>query len=184
MMTARFAVVDRALLVDPAPVVAPRLLNRGLVVDGCLGRITEVEAYTSDDPASHSRRGPTPRSVTMFGRAGLLYVYLIYGMYHCANVVTGPDGDGQAVLIRAIEPLQGLDVMRHRRQDRRHLADGPGKLCQALAVDRRDDGTDLCSPTSRARLVDLGLEPPTDPPSGTRIGISAGLERPWRWWVG
>lgn len=119
----------------------------------------------------------------MFGRAGLLYVYLIYGMYHCANVVTGPEGDGQAVLIRAIEPLEGIDEMQHRRRHRRDLAGGPGKLCQALALDRSDDGTDLCSPISRVRLVELGLEPPDHPPCGPRIGITAGLDRPWRWWA-
>ena len=181
-MTAAYPVLDRSELAGWAPDVAPLLLNRGLVVDGCVGRIIEVEAYTSDDPASHSRRGPTRRSATMFARPGLLYVYVIYGLYHCANVVTGAEGDGQAVLFRAVDPVAGHAEMRRRRQGRT-IADGPGKLCQAFAIDRTDDGLDLCSTTSRARLVDLGLDPPLQPSCGPRIGISAGLDRAWRWWI-
>lgn len=182
MTAVAYRILDRSMLAGEAPDVAPQLLNRGLVVDGCIGRIVEVEAYTSDDPASHSRHGPTRRSATMFARPGLLYVYLIYGMYHCANVVTGAEGDGQAVLIRAVDPVAGQAVMRRRRQGRA-IADGPGKLCQAFALDRRDDGSDLCSTASRVRLVDLGLDPPRHPSCGSRIGISAGSDRPWRWWI-
>ena len=97
------------------------------------GRIVETEAYLGqEDAASHAFRGPTPRSRVMFGPAGIAYVYLIYGVHHCLNVVTGEEGDGQAVLIRALEPLAGLDVMRQQRgkTDVRDLASGPGKLCR------------------------------------------------------
>ncbi len=106
------------------------------------GRIIETEAYMSDDPASHSFRGPTPRTAVMFGPAGYLYVYRSYGIHWCANVVTGADGDGQAVLIRAVDPVEGADEML-RRRGRLPLADGPGKLCQAFGLDGEDDGADL-----------------------------------------
>jgi DNA-3-methyladenine glycosylase len=172
-------------LTGDAPDVAPRLLNRLLVAGDCAGRIVEVEAYTADDPASHSHRGPTPRNAVMFDRAGLLYVYFTYGMHHCANVVTGPEGDGQAVLLRAVVPVEGLELMRARRRgapDRR-LADGPGKLCQALALDRSANGVDLCDAASPVRLEDDGTPPPDDPVAGPRIGISRAVDRPWRWRV-
>lgn len=173
----------RTTLSADAPSLAPWLLNKGLAVGSCLGRIVEVEAYTSDDPASHSTRGMTRRNATMFGPPGHLYVYLIYGMYHCANVVTGHDGDGQAILVRAIDPLEGHARMRRRRGSGRGIADGPGKLCQALDLDRRHDGLDLCDPRGRVRLVDLGIDPPANPACGPRIGITAGLDRAWRWWT-
>lgn len=177
------ATVERAILAGDAPDLAPWLLNKGLIVGSCWTRIVEVEAYTADDPASHSTRGMTRRNATMFGPPGHLYVYLIYGMYHCANVVTGAVGDGQAVLVRAVDPLVGHDEMRRRRRSGRGLADGPGKLCQALDLDRRHDGADLCDPNGPIRLVDLGIDPPRQPSSGPRIGISAGIDRPWRWWT-
>jgi DNA-3-methyladenine glycosylase len=178
-------VIDRDELAGHAPDVAPRLLSRLLVTADCVGRIVEVEAYTADDPASHSFRGPTPRNEVMFGQAGALYVYFTYGMHHCANVVTGLPGDGQAVLLRAVVPLEGLDVMRVRRGNRseRTLADGPGKLCQAFGIDRGFNGTDLCDPASPVRLEDDGVGPPEEPTSGPRVGIRVATERPWRWRV-
>jgi DNA-3-methyladenine glycosylase len=162
--------------------VAPDLLNKVLVVGGCAGRIVEVEAYRADDPASHSFRGRTPRNATMFGPGGLLYVYLTYGMHHCANVVTGPEHDGQAVLLRAVLPCRGIEAMRARRggRDARTLADGPGKLCQAFGIDRSHDGLDLCT-SSDVHIVDDGTAPPADPRVGGRIGIRQGVEHPWRW---
>jgi DNA-3-methyladenine glycosylase len=172
-------------LAGHAPDVAPRLLNRLLVAGECVGRIVEVEAYTADDPASHSHRGPTARNAAMFGRGGLLYVYFTYGMHHCANVVTGAVGDGQAVLLRAVVPIAGLETMRGRRAgapDRR-LADGPGKLCQAFDLDRAADGIDLCDPASPVRLEDDGTPPPDDAVAGPRVGISRATDRPWRWRV-
>lgn len=179
-------VVDRSVLAGHAPEVAPRLLNLLLDVHGVTVRIVEVEAYTSDDPASHSHRGPSARNATMFGGPGLLYVYLVYGVHHCANVVTGAEGDGQAVLVRAGEPVTGIDRLRARRPgvpDRR-LADGPGKLCQALGIDRSHDAVDLCDPASAVRLLDDGTPPPVTPLVGPRVGISRAVERPWRWRTG
>ncbi len=150
-----------------ATVVAPELLHKLVVIgDGderIEARIVEVEAYTRDDPASHSFRGPTTRNATMFGPPGRLYVYLIYGMHHCANVVTGDAGDGQAVLLRAAV----IDGMPRRRTD------GPGKLAKALGLDRTHDGDDLV-------IVDDGSPVPSAEVTG-RIGISKAVDWPRRW---
>jgi DNA-3-methyladenine glycosylase len=164
--------------------VAPELLNKVLVAGACAGRIVEVEAYRADDPASHSYRGRTARNATMFESGGLLYVYFTYGMHFCANVVTGRAGDGQAVLLRAAAPLRGLEIMRARRGARpdRRLADGPGKLCQAFAIDRSHDGTDLVV-SAELFVADDGTRPPAEPLVGSRVGIRHGVEHPWRWRV-
>jgi DNA-3-methyladenine glycosylase len=150
------------------------------------GRIVETEAYTADDPASHSFNGRTRRNAVMFGPPGRLYVYLSYGIHRCANVVTGEPGDGQAVLLRAIVPMVGLDVIRARRGGRpeRVLTDGPGKLCEALAIDLDDSGLDLTGPTSIIRILDDGTPPPEDPIVGPRVGISKAVDVPWRFRVG
>ena len=142
------------------------------------GRIIETEAYMSDDPASHSFRGPTPRNAVMFGPAGHLYVYRSYGIHWCSNVVSGADGDGQAVLIRAVDPVEGADEML-RRRGRLPLADGPGKLCQAFSLDGEDDGADLVGggPIS---IVDDGRPLPAKPIAGPRIGITKAVDTPWR----
>jgi DNA-3-methyladenine glycosylase len=167
-----------------APVVAVDLLGKLLVVERegkqASGRIVETEAYMADDPASHSYRGRTGRNAVMFGPAGHLYVYRSYGIHWCANVVTGAEGEGQAVLIRAIEPVEGIDEML-RRRGRHPLADGPGKLCQALGIDGAHDGVDLVVPGAAVRIVDEGSPPPADPVVGPRIGISRAIDRPWRW---
>ena len=146
------------------------------------GRIVETEAYRSDDPASHSFNGPTPRSAIMFGPPGVLYVYLSYGIHSCANVIVGADGDGQAVLVRAVQPVDGLPIIRERRPGRvdRELANGPGKVCAALAIDLADNGTDLVSPGTRLTIVDDGTPPPPDPIVGPRIGITKAVDTPWR----
>lgn len=146
--------------------VAPELLNKLLRVHGVLARITEVEAYTADDPASHSYRGRTARNAAMFGHAGRWYVYLIYGMHHCLNLVTGAEGDGQAVLIRSVM-VEGIDPRR---------TTGPGRLCRELAVDRALDG---CV----AELFDDGVRPPESPEVTPRIGITKAAEWPRRWRV-
>ena len=174
--------LGRAFYERGAVELGPLLLNKVLVAGPCTGRIIEVEAYRSDDPASHSYRGPTARNATMFGPAGHLYVYFTYGMHFCANVVAGTDGDAQAVLLRALRPLTGIDLMRTRRRGRpdRILTDGPGKLCQALAIDRAHDGTDLCSDPDLT-IVDDGTPPPPSPVTTTRIGIRVATEQPWRW---
>lgn len=165
-----------------AVVVAPRLLGWELVSGRTVGRIVEVEAYEPDDPASHTFRGKTKRNATMFGRPGRLYAYLIYGMHICANVVVGPPGRGAAVLIRALEPVAGLDVMAERRGSaiETNLCSGPGKLCQSLGISLGLDGIDLVDPTSQVHL-----RPPTSTMSevlisGPRIGITKAVEQPWR----
>lgn len=162
--------------------MAPALLGALLVVerDGTRlsGRIVETEAYTADDPASHSFRGETARNAVMFGPAGHLYVYRSYGIHWCANVVTGPVGDGQAVLLRAVDPVEGLDEML-RRRGRTPLADGPGKLCQAFGIDGADDGADLCGDGS-VRILDDGAPRPIEPLAGPRVGITKAVDTPWR----
>ena len=149
-----------------APEVAPELLNKLLVVGDLLARITEVEAYTQDDPASHSVRGRTKRNEVMFGPPGRLYVYFVYGMHYCVNIVTGPVGDGQAVLIRAVT-CDGLDP---------RLTNGPAKLCRQLGIDLSFNG-------ARANIADDGLAPPDAPLVTPRIGITKAVEWPRRWMV-
>jgi DNA-3-methyladenine glycosylase len=114
----------------------------------------------------------------MFGPAGHLYVYRSYGIHWCANVVTGSEGDGQAVLLRAADPVEGADEML-RRRGRRPLADGPGKLCQAFGLDGDDDGADLCG-QGPIRIVDDGMAPSLRPTAGPRVGITKAVETPWR----
>jgi DNA-3-methyladenine glycosylase len=147
-------------------------------------RIVETEAYEPDDPASHAFRGETARNSVMFGEPGHLYVYFTYGMHFCMNAVTGRAGEGMAVLLRAAEPIDGVDEMRRRRgrlRDR-ELCSGPAKLCQAFGIDRSFDGADL------VRGNDLWIADGTPVPSslivvGTRVGIRKGLEHPWRFSV-
>lgn len=174
--------LERSFYARESVELAPTLLNKVLVAGPCAGRIVEVEAYRSDDPASHSFGGRTARNATMFGPPGHLYVYFTYGMHFCANVVGSTDGDAQAVLLRAVVPLRGLDEMRARRGGRpdRHLTDGPGKLCQAFGLDRQHDGLDLCSDPD-VTIVDDGTHPPSAPTITPRIGIRVAVDQPWRW---
>lgn len=163
----------------PAPACAQALIGWTLMLDGVGGVIVEAEAYDRDDPASHSHRGPTPRNAAMFGAIARAYVYRIYGVHWCLNVVCGDPGSGQAVLIRALEPTLGLDQMCARRgtADPRALCSGPGKLCQALGVTDEHDHAPLGAAPFR-------LEPPAGPPgdilTGPRIGLTKGVETPWR----
>jgi len=168
--------------------VAPELLGRVLVRAlsrriRLSGRIVETEAYEPGDPASHGFRGPTPRNVSMFGEPGRLYTYFTYGHHWMANVVARGPGEGSAVLIRALEPLEGLEEMaaRRGRSDPRDLCSGPGKLAKALGLDKRHDGADLV----RGRVVWLEAGEPLAPgriERGPRVGLSVGMERDWRFW--
>jgi DNA-3-methyladenine glycosylase len=181
----RSPVLPRSFYRRPSVVVAPELLNKVVVVGRCRGRIVEVEAYAGPlDPASHAYRGRTTRNATMFGPPGHLYVYFSYGMHFCANAVTGQEGEGQAVLLRALAPIAGLDEMHLRRVVARRasdLASGPGKLCQALGIGREHDGTDLVR--GRVRIVDDGVDPPREPGLSARVGITRAVDRRWRWFV-
>jgi DNA-3-methyladenine glycosylase len=171
---------------DPL-LVAPDLLNKVLVHGARAGRIVEVEAYRgADDPASHAFRGPTPRTEVMFGPPGHLYVYFAYGMHWCANAVTSAPGTAGAVLIRALDPLRGVEAMRRARPAARReadLANGPAKLCQALGIDGRHDGIDLVRADHGLTIVDDGTPPPPDPVVGPRVGISVAVDHPWRFRV-
>ena len=170
----------------PAERVAPDLLGCLLVGHGVTVRLTEVEAYSGSglDPASHAHRGPTPRNQLMFGPAGFLYVYFTYGMHWCANVVTGPEGHASAVLLRAGEVVDGLDVARARRPGAsdRDLCRGPARLAKALALDAASLGVDLLSADSAVRLLPR-RGPRPEVASGPRVGITVGTETPWRFWV-
>lgn len=171
---------------DPL-VVAPDLLNKVLVHADRAGRIVEVEAYCgASDPGSHAYRGPTSRNATMFGPAGGLYVYFTYGMHWCANVVCSDVGVAGAVLVRALAPLCGLDAMWANRPAARRdidLCSGPAKLCQALGIDRQLDAADLPTADRGITVVDDGTPTPAAPVVTTRVGLSAGADLPWRWYV-
>jgi DNA-3-methyladenine glycosylase len=177
---------DFEFLTNPSYVAAPRLLGCHLVreIDGkrLVGRIVEVEAYSQEDEASHSFKGNTARTSVMFGPPGHLYVYFTYGMHYCANIVTGPDGYGAGVLIRAVEPLEGEDIMSVNRNGMSGvvLTNGPAKLTRALLIDKTLGGHDLS-------LSPLKLLVQSPLPSGavvqtTRIGISKAADRPWRFY--
>jgi DNA-3-methyladenine glycosylase len=170
------------VLSGPVLDVAPRLLGAVLRHDGVAVRLTEVEAYDgANEPGSHAYRGPTRRTEVMFGPPGRLYVYFTYGMHHCANVVCGPDGSASAVLLRAGEVVEGIEVARSRRGKHpdRDLARGPARLCSALALDLAHNGLDL---TAGA----LTLGPPVPPgrvSTGPRVGLRQAPDRPWRFWL-
>jgi DNA-3-methyladenine glycosylase len=171
------------LLRGPVLDVAPRLLGAVLRNGEVACRITEVEAYDgSGDPGSHAYRGPTTRNAIMFGPPARLYVYFTYGMHYCCNVVCGPEGSASAVLLRAGEIVDGLDVARSRRttaKGDRDLARGPANLCQALAIGAPENGHDLSQEP-------LTLTPPAagtgEVRSGPRVGLRLAADRPWRFW--
>ena len=176
--------------------VAPELLNKLLVrgeraglrgPNAMVGRIVEVEAYCgAEDPGSHAYRGMTRRNATMFGPAGRLYVYFTYGMHHCANVVCGEEGVASAVLLRGLTAVAGLEEMRALRvkaKADRELCAGPGRICQALGIDRSADGADLMTGDRGVVIVDDGTPPPAVPGISVRVGLTAGADSPWRFYV-
>jgi DNA-3-methyladenine glycosylase len=159
--------------------VAPELIGATLLFNGAGGTIVEVEAYHHTDPAAHSYTGRTERNAVMFGPPGYVYVYRSYGIHWCLNFVCEEDGSASAVLIRALAPTQGLAAMRRRRdlRDERALCSGPGKLCEALGITRKQNGLaldrtpfELRTRTSKPEIV-----------TGVRIGITKAAEKPWRY---
>jgi DNA-3-methyladenine glycosylase len=182
--------LSRAFYEQPTVEVARQLLGKYLVrFDAAgvrAGMILETEAYVGpDDKASHASRGRTPRTSVMFGPAGFAYVYLIYGLHHCLNIVTEQEDYPAAVLIRAVEPSEGMALMQKERPlpDVRRLTNGPGKLCQAFGIDRRLNGLDMCGEAlfiedRDTRLVDIVVT--------TRVGVDyAGpwKDKPWRFYI-
>ena len=159
--------------------VAPELIGATLLVNGVGGRIAEVEAYHHTDPAAHSYIGKTPRNAVMFGPPGFAYVYRSYGIHWCLNFVCEPDGSASAVLIRALEPTEGLATMRRRRgvSEPRALCSGPGKVGQALGISIKHNGMALDRAPfelrARAQTPEIAV--------GVRIGISKAVDQPWRY---
>ena len=201
-------------LENPSDVAAPLLLGctltRIITLNGekhkLVARIVETEAYDQDDPASHAFGGPSERNAAMFGPAGHLYVYVSYGMHHCCNVVCGPEGFGSGCLVRAVEPLEGVEVMRELREAgragkahtgragkeqaeraRKHplklrdLTNGPGKVCAALGIDKELYGHDL---TVEPLVLDFApLLPGETIGSSPRVGISKNIDAPKRFFI-
>ncbi|MGC4749474.1 DNA-3-methyladenine glycosylase [Micromonospora sp. DT201] len=177
------------LLAGPLLPAARGLLGCQLHAGGVTVRITEVEAYagTAGDPASHAHRGRTPRNAVMFGPAGQVYVYFTYGMHWCMNVVTGAEGEAAAVLLRAGEVVDGVDIARKRRGVEvpdRDLARGPARLAVALGIDAEAKGTSMIDGNGP-----IFLAPPTRPlarsaiSAGPRVGVAAAQDVPWRFWI-
>jgi DNA-3-methyladenine glycosylase len=203
--------LPRSFYLRPTIVIARELLGKHLVrtVKGAtlVGRIVETEAYRGKlDPASHAYRGRTLRNEVMFKEGGHLYVYFTYGMHFCSNVVTGTEGIGEAVLIRALEPLEGIELMaRNRFEDRaRHpsnhkstnhhlpahqsptsqltnLTNGPAKLCQALGMERKENGVDLTG--NEIYILNAPTLPASQIGTSERIGITKGKEKKWRFYI-
>ncbi|NEA33681.1 DNA-3-methyladenine glycosylase [Streptomyces sp. SID13031] len=187
--------VRRTLLASPVLEVAPKLLGMVLRRTTQAGpvavRVTEVEAYDGpNDPGSHSYRGETPRNAVMFGPAGHLYVYFTYGMHFCMNVSAGPAGQPSAVLFRAGEVIEGLDLARERRwgslpakaHPDRDLARGPARLCVALGIEREANGVDLLDRRSAVQLLP-GDGFDGEPATGPRVGLREAPDWPWRFWI-
>jgi DNA-3-methyladenine glycosylase len=173
--------VHITLMIDfnqDAVVVAPQLIGLLFLVEGVGGRIVETEAYDRADPASHSFAGPSARNAVMFGPPGRVYVYRSYGMHWCLNFVCREEGHGAGVLIRAIEPVAGLELMRLRRglNDKRLFCAGPGRLAQALGITSQHSGLPLDAPPFELQPAGLDVQVV----SGPRIGISKAREQPWR----
>ncbi|MEV6416957.1 DNA-3-methyladenine glycosylase [Kribbella sp. NPDC051718] len=191
--------VLRKSLAAPVLEVAPALLGmilRRTTPEGVVAvRITEVEAYDGpNDPGSHSYRGQTPRNAVMFGPPGHLYVYFTYGMHYCMNIAVGPDGQPSAVLFRAGEVIEGIDLARKRRGETgratastkvlpdRDLARGPARLCVALGIGRAENGVDLLARGSAVQLLP-GDGYDGEVATGPRVGLREAADWPWRFWI-
>jgi len=171
-------VASELFLSGSALEIAPRLLGATIRHGGVALRLTEVEAYAgADDPGSHAFRGRTPRNQVMFGPAGHLYCYFVYGMHVCANLVTGPVGEAGAVLLRAGEVVDGLALARVRRPGvpDRDLARGPARLCTTLGLTLDDNGV--------RPSVELAPEQVGPVMTGPRVGLRLAADRPWRFWI-
>lgn len=188
-------ILPKSFYSSPTIKVAKELLGTFLVhqtaAGTTIGRIVETEAYLfRNDPACHAHRGKTKRNEVMFGSAGRSYVYFIYGMYHCFNVVTGKVGEGEAVLIRALEPIEGIDLMSKRRKNHNHiqLCNGPGKLVIAMGISREQNGLSLCRSPLKLFSRDSFLKYRENNSrrsiiATSRVGISTGTELPLRFYI-
>jgi DNA-3-methyladenine glycosylase len=171
--------LDRRFFARSVHAVAPDLIGATLLYRGVGGIIVEVEAYHQSDPAAHSYRGRTPRNAVMFGPPGYAYVYRSYGIHWCLNFVCEPEGSASAVLIRALQPVEGIATMRRRRglKNERMLCSGPGRLCEALGITDAANGLALEPPW-------FALQPRPSAPEiaiGPRIGITKAVELLWRY---
>ena len=191
--------LPRPFYLRPTLTVAKELLGKYLIRKigdhTLVGKIVEVEAYLDEnDPASHAYRGKTKRNEVMFLKGGHLYVYFTYGMHFCSNIVTEDEGKGRAVLLRAIEPIEGIDKMKKNRKIKitgttnpedkksiKELANGPAKLCQAFELARKENGTDLLG--NEIYISDGGAEINSTIITTTRIGITTGVEKKWRYYI-
>ena len=179
--------LPREFYLQATVTVAKALLGKVLVhetPEGVIaGRIVEVEAYVMGDPACHSFRGKTARNAVMFGEPGHAYVYFTYGMHFCLNAVTQSEGIGEGVLLRAVEPLEGIELMsRNRGTDKLHnLCSGPGKLTQAFGINASHKGLDLCG-GSPLRIVDVGFDD-VEIVEAPRVGIRLAADKLWRFYI-
>jgi DNA-3-methyladenine glycosylase len=168
-----------------AVTAAKELLGWQLIHDSSEGRtsgiIVETEAYTQEDPASHAYGGKRLANAAMFEPAGTIYVYFTYGMHYCVNIVTGPKDHGEGVLIRALEPLEGIDIMKKRRKTENilNLCSGPAKLVQAMGITKLHGGTNLMDGSLK---LGSGIKP-LDIVQTTRVGISRATDQPWRYYI-
>ena len=181
-LTAKLPVAGRKFFNQSTIDLAKALLGKYLVFGDLKGMIVETEAYLyRDDPGCHASRGLTARNAPMFGSAGYAYVYLIYGMYHCLNIVSGKEGEGEAVLIRALEPLSGIALMQRRRKTKKieNLCSGPGKLTQAFGITRKHNNLSLMD--GPIFIYNSRVKPEII--TTTRIGLSAGKELMLRFYI-
>jgi DNA-3-methyladenine glycosylase len=181
-------ILPRSFYQRDAREVAQALLNKVLACDdGRAGRIVEVEAYLGAiDPAAHTFRGKTARNAVMFGPPGHMYVYFTYGMHWCANTVCGDVGEGTGVLIRALEPIAGIERMREARpkvKRESELCSGPARLAQAMSITGEQNGIDLVRARQGYAILDDGTPSPENVPGSARIGIRQGTDLLWRWLV-